>query len=358
MTPLRALLVGYGFAGAWIHDPLLRATDGIDVAGVVTSSPERRELARSRHQGVRLFDKAGDAWAEEGFDVAIVATPNAYHVDLALAAFDAGLAVVVDKPVAPTAGEARHLVTEAERRGRSLSVFHNRRWDGDFLTVRELATGGRLGAIHRLVSRFDRWRPAAAPNWRDDAGGGGLLLDLGSHLVDQALQLFGPVDSVYAELATRSAGRRSDDDAFLALRHRDGTISHLHASALEGAPFTRFHVSGSDGAYVKHGVDIQEERLLTDEVPQPGVSGVEPRDRWGQLHRGDESEEIETAVGDWTAFYRGLVDHLSAGAPPPVSGAEALAVMEVLDAARASAADGVVVSLAAGSPDGAAADND
>jgi predicted dehydrogenase len=344
--PLRALLVGYGFAGGWIHDPLIRATPGIEVGGIVTTDPERRALATRRHGDVAFFDDVDAAFAAD-VDVVVLAVPNDLHLTLATRALHLGRAVVVDKPVAPTADEARQLAAEAERSDGTLAVFHNRRWDGDFLTVTDVVRRGDLGTIHRFESRFDRWTPDSPYNWRDGApgAGGGVMLDLGSHLVDQALQLLGPARTVYAELGRSDPRRQSDDRFFISLGHTNGAVSHLFGDAVEGSPALRFHVSGSHGAYVKHGKDIQEERLFTDEVPVPGQSGVEPPERWGEIRRGDDVEPVVTRSGDWTRFYAELVAHVHDSAPLPVTVDEAIDVATVLDAARRSADERTVVAL-------------
>lgn len=346
MTPIRVLVFGYGFAGAWIHDPLIRSVPGLEISGVVTTSPRRQHLARTRHPGVEIYETPDEALARSDASLAVVATPNRYHVELSMAALDRGMAVVVDKPLAPNARDARSITEEAERLGQTLAVFHNRRWDGDFLTLTKLHEEGRLGEIYRLTSRFDRWLPDPSPGWRDEesATGGGLLLDLGSHLVDQAIRLLGPVESVFCQLATLQPGRVSEDTVFIALEHRSGSVSHLHAGALEGRPDERFHVSGSEGAYVKHGKDVQEARLLAGELAVPGETGRESEDLWGRIHRGTESEAVETIPGDWSEFYRRLLEHLEHGAPNPVGGEEASEVIGILDVARASAANHVVIS--------------
>lgn len=350
VSSLRVLIFGYGFAGAWIHDPLISAVPGLEVTAVVTSNPQRQALARSRHPDVGVFSSPGEALEEAGTDIAVVATPNRHHVELTLAALGADMTVVVDKPLANSAREASLLVAEAERLGKSLAVFHNRRWDGDYLTIRELLEHRRLGSIYSLTSRFDRWVPDPARGWRDEEphSGGGLLLDLGSHLVDQAIELQGPVESVYCQLMTLVPQRRSEDCVFVSLRHASGSVSHLHASALEGEPSTRFHVSGSEGAYVKQGKDIQEERLLAGDTVVPGEMGREPTESWGRIFRGSESEPIETIPGDWSGFYRELVAHLTEGTPIPVTGEEACEVLRILDAARVSARDGAVISTRLG----------
>jgi scyllo-inositol 2-dehydrogenase (NADP+) len=334
----RALLIGYGFAGAWIHDPLIRATPGIRVAGLVTRDRDRRALAHTRDVNVAVFDSAASAIASGEFNVAVVATPNDSHAELAGAAMAAGMAVVVDKPLTADVGSATALVEHARALGATLTVFHNRRWDGDYLTVRRLIDEGALGLVHTLVSRFDRWVPDHSPNWRDvdAAAGGGVLLDLGGHLIDQAILALGPVTSVHAVLDRDNPDRVSEDRFALQLAHASGVRSHLHASEQEGDPSMRFHVSGSNGSFVKRGKDIQEERLLAGELPVPGESGAEPPPRWGSLHRGDAGQPIETAVGDWTAFYRQLVSHLDGNGPVPVRPEEHIAVLEVVEAAHLS----------------------
>jgi predicted dehydrogenase len=233
---MKAAIVGYGLAGSRFHAPLISALDGLEVATVVTRDPGRREQALREHAGVCVLSDVNDLWSHaDEHDFAVVATPNALHAPLARAAVDAGLPVVVDKPLALTADEARELVEHAASRGVLLTVFHNRRWDSDQLTLNDLLDNDRLGKVRRYESRFERWRPApSASAWREStvaAQGGGILLDLGTHLVDQALVLFGRATSVYAELE-QARGGVAEDDTFLALRHESGTHSHLWASAV------------------------------------------------------------------------------------------------------------------------------
>ena len=343
---LRVLLLGYGFAGGWIHGPLIEACPGLTVTGVVTGDPERAALARRRHAGTEIFATSADAFARGDVDLVVVATPNASHLDLVLEGLRLGASVVVDKPVAPSLADARRLLAESAGAPGSVSVFHNRRWDGDFATVQQLVTTGALGDVHRFTSRFDRWAPGPS-GWRDGpaAEGGGLLLDLGAHLVDQALVLFGPVHSVYAELQTRAPFRESDDDVFVSLEHASGVRSHLFASASEAFNDLRFHVVGSLGGYVKNGKDVQEERLLAGEVPQSGLSGQEPADRWGVLRLADRAEAVPTVAGDWTAFYAAVAAHLRGEGPNPVPLEDALAGLTVIQAAQRSAREGAVVRL-------------
>jgi predicted dehydrogenase len=339
-------IAGYGIAGGVFHAPLVAATPGLRVAAIVTSNPERVERAGREHPEARVVGSVEEML--ELVDVVVVATPNARHVPDAGAALAAGKDVVVDKPMAATAEDARALVDAARESGRLLTVFQNRRWDGDFLTVRRLVEGGELGEVVRLESRFDRWRPRVAEVWReaaDPAQGGGLLLDLGSHLVDQALLLLGPARTVYAELDRRREGAAVDDDVFVAIEHANGVRSHLGASVVTGEPGNRFRVLGLAGAYLKEGLDPQEAALRDGARPGDEGWGREPPERWGRLVAGEEVRPVETEPGAYEAFYAGLAAALHGEGPPPVDPEDAVRALEVLEAARASARDGVIVTL-------------
>jgi scyllo-inositol 2-dehydrogenase (NADP+) len=333
----RVGLVGYGLAGEWFHAPLVASTPGLDLAAVVTSNEERAQRARERYPGVEVASRPEELWG--GVDLVVVATPNRAHVPVALAALDAGLPVVVDKPLAPTAADGRRLQEEADSRSLMLAVFHNRRWDGDMLTVRRLIEEGALGEVQRFESRFERWRPDIRKDaWRELGApeeAGGVLFDLGSHLIDQALVLFGRVDSVYAEVERRRPGALVDDDAFIALTHSSGVRSHLWMSHLAAQPGPRMRVLGSKGAYVKSGLDVQEAALRAGERAEGPDWGREPPGAWGALGVDGETRPVETEAGDWPAFYRGVVAALRDGSPPPVSAADGVAVLEVIEAAQA-----------------------
>jgi predicted dehydrogenase len=352
-APLRAGLIGYGLAGAVFHAPLISATPGLEVASVVTSNPERRARAEADLPGVRVLDRAEALWelADE-HDLVVVASPNRTHVPLARAAIEAGLAVVVDKPLAPTAADGRALVEAAAAAGVPLTVFHNRRWDGDMLTVRRLLEEDAVGAVTRFESRFERWRPAVREDaWRERADreeAGGLLFDLGSHLVDQALVLFGRPTHVYAEVERRRAGAEVDDDSFVALAHRDGVRSHLWMSAVAALPQARMRLLGLTGAYVKDGLDGQEEALRNGHRPGAPDWGREPPERWGRLARDDEVTQVETEPGAYERFYAGVERWLRADAPPPVDPTDAVVGLEILEAAFASAEAADVRALRAG----------
>ncbi|MGC9536176.1 Gfo/Idh/MocA family protein [Streptomyces sp. UG1] len=354
-TPLRVGLVGYGLAGSVFHAPLISTTAGLALDTVVTSNPERQKQALAEHPDVRVAATPDALLARAGdLDLLVVASPNRTHVPLATAALEAGLPVVVDKPIAGTAAEARELAALAEERGLLLSVFQNRRWDNDFLTLRKLLAEGELGDVWRFESRFERWRPQLKGGWRESGDPveiGGLLYDLGSHVVDQALVLFGPVTQVYAEAAVRRSGAETDDDTFIALTHANGVRSHLYASATTAQLGPRLRVLGSKAGYVKYGLDPQEAALREGRRPGAGADwGVEPESLWGRVGSGESpvtgGGRVEpTLPGDYPAYYAAVAKALLAGGPNPVTALEAAAALDVLEAARRSAHDSVVVTL-------------
>jgi predicted dehydrogenase len=349
---LRAAIVGYGLAGSQFHAPLIASTEGLEVAAIVTANPERADRARAEHPGARVVSDVEEVFGQAGeYDFAVIATPNDAHAPLAMRALDAGLAVVVDKPLAPTAAEARDVVMYAKELGLLLTVFLNRRWDSDLLTLSRLIDDDTLGRVLRFESRFERWRPELADGaWREETPperGGGLLLDLGTHLVDQATFLFGPVTHVYAEVEHRRAGL-ADDDVFVALRHESGTLSHLWASVLAAAPGPRMRVLGDRAAFLVAELDGQEAALRSGARPGDGEWGREPPERWGRLLRGEEGEEgepVESERGAWPSFYEAFERALREGGSPPVDPQDGVAVLELLEAARRSAAGGEVVDV-------------
>jgi scyllo-inositol 2-dehydrogenase (NADP+) len=346
-APLRVALAGYGLAGSAFHAPLIAATAGLELAAVVTRDPERRAQLAAEHPGAVAVDALADAVAD--VDLVVIASPNRFHVELARVGLDAGKHVVVDKPLAVTAAEARALAEQAEAAGVLLSAFHNRRWDDDFLTLRRVVDKGRLGRVLRLESRFDRWRPQIKEGaWRehgDPADGGGLLLDLGSHLVDQAVVLLGPVRSVYAELDVRRPGAVVEDDVFVALAHEGGARSHLSAGvhAADGPP--RFRALGEAGAFVSFGLDPQEDALRGGASPlDPGFGRREPGLE-ATFSDGAGVEALTMEPGRWLAYYVAVEAAIRGGGVAPVTAGEAVGVLEVLEAARESAARGTVVAL-------------
>ncbi|MFJ1625307.1 Gfo/Idh/MocA family oxidoreductase [Streptomyces sp. NPDC088190] len=365
-NPLRVGLVGYGLAGSVFHAPLIAATDGLALDTIVTSDEGRRAQARAEFPGVRFAASPQELWGRaadgpEALDLIVIASPNKTHVPIATAALEAGLPVVVDKPIAGTAAEARGLAALAERRGLLLSVFQNRRWDNDFRTLARLVADGELGDVQRFESRFERWRPQPKGGWRESGDPqeiGGLLYDLGSHVVDQALTLFGPAALVYAESDVRRPGAAADDDTFLAITHVNGVRSHLYVSATTAQLGPRFRVLGRRAGYVKYGLDPQEAALRAGERPTADRPwGEEPEELWGRIGSGESpltggGTPVRTLPGDYPAYYAAVADALRGKGENPVTALQAAAALDVLEAARRSAREGVTVRLAA--PSGSA----
>lgn len=335
----RVGLVGYGDAGRGIHAPLLRRA-GLEVAVVQTTNPARVAAAREELPAAEVVPDL-DAVLSTSPDVVVLASPSGVHVDQGLACVAAGVPVVVDKPLGTDAASARRLVAAAESAGGPLTVFQNRRWDAEQLTLLRLVADGELGDVLRFERRWERWRPVPKDRWRENASpehGGGLLLDLHSHLVDSAVQLLGPVVEVYAELTARTTP--AEDDAFLALTHASGARSHLGAHSHAAAPGPRTRVLGSRAAYV----------ATSFEAELNAFSGLDDLDEHhtGWKVVGEERTPVPRAPGEHADFYRAVGSALSSGEGQggmPVQPRDAVHVLEVLDAARVSAAERSVVRL-------------
>ncbi|SDT78707.1 Gfo/Idh/MocA family protein [Actinoplanes derwentensis] len=333
-------LVGFGTGGRVFHAPLIASAPNIEFVGVVTTSEERQAQVAAELPGVATYDSIA-ALAADGVQAVAISTPAATHAGLAVEAIEAGLAVVVDKPFALDADAARKLVTTAEEAGVLLTVYQNRRWDSDLLTIRKLVENGSLGDVKRFESRVERWAPDRLPG----AAGGGTLLDFGSHLVDQALQLHGPVSRVFAELHGPDGGL--DDDFFVALHHTGGVESHLWGSWRQAGPGPRFRVTGSAGTFISPELDYQETLLKAGKTPalMGDRWGVEPEHRWGHLFRGATGAPVESCRGRWDTFYPAVAEAVAGTGPLPVDPWDSVRAMEILDAARKSALTGTTVEV-------------
>ncbi|GGH95230.1 Gfo/Idh/MocA family oxidoreductase [Arthrobacter liuii] len=340
---IRTAVVGYGLAGSVFHAPLLAANSSYSLDVIATSDAGRQGAASSRlpraevvRDGAAVLERSAD------LDLVVLATPPMAHYPLAKAALEAGLDVVVDKPFAVTSAQGQELVALARQLGRVLTVFQNRRWDGDFLTLRKLLAAQALGRVTRFESRFERWSPAIGKAWKaraTAADGGGALFDLGSHLVDQALQLFGPATVLHAELKARRSDERADDDVFLALRHQSGVTSHLAMNMLCAQQGPRFRVLGSIGGYTKNGVDPQEPYIVAGGSPLDRDYGVEAPEWAGLLGRDGHLDKLPTERGNYPEFYRILAAKIRDGGtasalPLPVNPEDAVDVLKIIEDAR------------------------
>jgi predicted dehydrogenase len=350
---VRTALVGYGLGGSAFHAPFIAADPRMELAIVVTSSPERQSQVRARYSSTRVlrtFDQLLD-WLNL-VDLVVLSTPNITHMALAEAVLGRGRHVVVDKPVAPTAAQVRHLVELARRSGRHLVPFQNRRWDGDFRTVQSLLRSELLGILDRFESRYERWQPEipSGPQrlWKRDPSPGhatGILYDLGSHLIDQAVVLFGRPVAVYAEVDLRRDQGKVDDDVFVVLQYPHGPRTHLWASALAADRGPRFRLLGQRGAYIKQGMDGQEAALIAGRRPGGPGWGEESPDTWGTIVTGAGPRPLPTLPGAYQLFYAGLATCLLEGTPPPVDPADAVLTAEIIEAAHRSAAQQQVIAV-------------
>lgn len=343
-------LIGFGMAGRTFHAPLIQAAPGLELSAIVSSDTEG---VQSAYPEVTAHAKASLLMADRDIDLVVIATPNETHFPLAKAALTKGKHVVLDKPFAVSLAEARQLKVQADEAGRLLSVFHNRRWDSDFLTLKTLLDEQRLGRVVEVESRFDRFRPVVPDRWREQyRPGSGIWYDLGPHLLDQARALFGMPRALLLELASLRDGAEIDDD-FLAVLEYDRLRVTLRASTLVAEPTPRLRVNGTRGSFVKYGLDPQEAWLKEGESPQPAW-GIDPSP--GRLTvnegEGDEVElghqEVESVPGDYRAYYDGIARTLLRGTPPPVTAEEALEVMTLLEAGLDSYRQGRWVKLKEG----------
>ena len=329
-------LIGYGLAGASFHAPLIAAVPGLRLAAVVTS---RAAEVAATWPDVAVIADAPTLLADPAIDLVVIATPDHLHAPLAKAALEAGKHVVIDKPFVTDPADGAALIALAEARGLVLTAFHNRRWDADFLTVADLLRRGVLGAIALAELRWDRFRPAIKAGWREDEGAG-LLNDLGPHLIDQAIQVFGMPDALSADIATQRSGAATEDYFELTLLYGTRRVI-VSAATLLAAPRARFALHGTDGSFVKHGIDPQEAVLRDGGSPRdPGYGREEPA-AFGILTYPDGSREpVPSARGDWRRFYAGMVAAIRDGDPGPVPAIEALDVIRLIALARRSAAEG------------------
>jgi predicted dehydrogenase len=328
-------LVGYGFAGKTFHAPLLAATPGLHLRMVVSQDPAK---VRADWPDMQVVGDLAAALNEPRIDLVVIATPNALHAPQAHAALAGGKHVVIDKPFAATLDQARALVAHAQQTGRVLSVFHNRRWDGDFMTLRRLINAGVLGDIRHFESHFDRFRPELRSRWRERAEpGSGLWFDLGSHLLDQALQLFGRPRAIYADFAAHRQGSETTDYFHVQLRYPHQRAI-LHASALVADGALRFAVHGTSASLITHGLDSQEALLKAG--LRPGSAGWRPTAEPGRLTPGGGSPlRVPIDAGDYVAYYSQLRDCLAGSAPNPIPPSQALETMELLALAAQSDAE-------------------
>jgi predicted dehydrogenase len=335
--PIRTGIIGFGLSGRVFHAPFLATNPDFEVSMIVTSNPDRAAEAAALHPHARIVASTAELFAAAAkgeLDLIVIGSPSGTHVELAHAALDAGTAVVVDKPFAVRTAEGLELIEKAERLGLPFTVFQNRRWDGDFLTLASLLEAGQLGEVRRFESRFEWWKPVQSKSWKAEstaASGGGILYDLGVHLLDQALQLFGDVEDIHAEVITRRDGGVADDDTTVLLRHSSGVNTQLWMNGMAAQVGPRFHVLGSESAYTSWGLDPQEAQLVAGALPSDDGFGVYGEDRWGLLGIDGAVLALPTQAGKYAVFYELLAESLLRGGPLPVDPRDSLRSLEIIE---------------------------
>ncbi len=340
MSEIGVGLIGFGLGGRVFHAPFIQHTPGLALRAVVSSDPAK---VQAHHPEVTVVPTVDDLLRDEGIALVVVSSPDHLHAEHAIAALKSGKHVLVDKPFATSLIDARRVADVAEEHGRLLTVFQNRRWDADFLTLRRLLDAGELGDVVHFESHFDRWRPNVADVWKEQRDGGSWQ-DLGPHLIDQAIVLFGRPQAVTADIGTMRAGAQAPD-WFHVVLHYPAMRAILHSTKMAASHDLRFIVHGTGGSWTKQGTDTQEPALIAGAMPGDEDFGHDPRE--GLLTFGDEREPIQPANerGAYAAFWEALEAALRGKGANPVPASQALAVMEVLDAGLRSSAEGKTVVL-------------
>ena len=329
-TSLNVALVGYGFVGKVFHAPLISAVDGLTLHTIVSS---KADAVHADFPDMRVAPSLEVALADPSIDLIVIATPNALHAPQARAALDAGKHVVVDKPFTVTVSEASDVIVHAGRAGRLVSVFHNRRYDADFQTLRHLLADGALGTVTQFESHFDRFRLQVRDRWRERAGpGAGLWFDLGPHLIDQALILFGAPLGITADIAVQRDGGETADYFHATLRYARLRVI-LHASIMMASHDLRYSVHGTLGSFVKQGLDSQEDALKAGRTPGDALWGHDARPGTLTTVHGEHTSTriIAGETGDYRRYYAGVRDAINGSAPNPVPASDALAVMMLIE---------------------------
>ena len=338
MAELQVGLIGFGLAGRIFHAPIIRAVPGLRLSAILQRDGDE---ASRRYPDVRVVRTVEEMLAITSIGLVVIATPNSSHHTLAAQCLEAGRHVVVDKPFTTAYEEAVELIRIATRTKRLITVFQNRRWDGDFRTVRRLVEQQSLGRTVLFESRFERYRPNLRPGaWREGSEpGSGILFDLGSHLLDQALVLFGAPLALSADVRSEREGAAADD-AFDIMLHYPIMRALLRSTMLACEAGPRFVLHGTKGSYVKHGLDPQEEALARGETPRDSSWGSEPEESWGTLTLAQDGtvtgKKVATEAGDYRRYYENVRDAILSGAPPDVTPRQALTVMRLLELARES----------------------
>ncbi|UNL86306.1 oxidoreductase [Priestia koreensis] len=346
MDKVKVGLVGYGFSGQTFHAPLLKALSEFEITKVMSSNPER---VREDLGDVDVVSSIEGVLEDESIELVVITTPNTFHFDMAKKSLQANKHVVIEKPMVVESEEGLELIELAEKHDRMLSVYQNRRFDNDFLTIKKLLSEDQLGEVYSYESHFNRFRPEVRDRWRERPGkGAGMLYDLGSHLVDQALHLFGKPNFVQADVFPQRDGSEVDDYFHITLGYdKLRVMLHSGSVVLEAGP--RYQVHGRKGSFLKYGMDGQEDALKAGKNVQDDDWGTDLPERYGKLVTESESgvkeERVETVPGSYPTYYKEVYAHLREGKPNPVPAQEGLLTIQILEAAKRSSEEKRVIDL-------------
>ena len=334
---IRVGIIGFGYSAKTFHIPLIEAIDSFIFTSISSS---QKEAVKEKHPHVSIYEFPEELVANGELDLVIITAPNDVHYSLAKLCLDNDIHVVLEKPMTTTSLEAQTLVSLAKKRSLVLSVFHNRRWDGDFLTVKKLIEAKRLGEVRYFESHFDRFRPNVQQRWREQPGpASGIWFDLGAHLVDQAICLFGLPRAVTARCLPMRENAKTTDYFHVQLHYENLEVV-LHGSSFSAAPNCRFRVEGAKGSYLKYGLDVQEAQLKSGVSPNDAAYGVEGEEDFGRFYSESSSEQIASERGCYQAYYLDLAEAINSERSNPVDPEEAATVIQILELAERSSALG------------------
>ncbi|WP_192347203.1 Gfo/Idh/MocA family oxidoreductase [Algoriphagus sp. Y33] len=340
-NPVKTAIVGFGSVAEKMHAPLIDVCPDL---ALVASVERRTNRCEELYPGVITFRNLDALLEADAAELIVITTPNEYHYPMAKRCLEAGKHVVVDKPVTIFSHEAEELNKLAEERGLICSVFHNRRYDGDYMTLQKLVREGDLGDLVYLESHFDRFRPDVSENWREmEVPGNGITFDLGSHLIDQVVLLFGLPDWIQADIRKQRTGAIADDYFDIILDY--GPLkARVTAGALVNVPTPKFLLLGKKGAYQKFGLDVQEAAFKLGQKPEGANWGVETEENWGKVFLNEEPKSYQTLPGNYRVLYQNVADAISKGAKLDITISQAISVLKIIEASFISAQEGRRVS--------------
>ncbi|QKE72263.1 oxidoreductase [Arthrobacter citreus] len=346
MKKIKVGLVGYGFSGATFHAPFIKVLEEFELSKVVSS---KKEEVQKELGAVEVVSALEDVLADELIDLVVITTPSGMHYEMAKQSLLAGKHVILEKPMVVQTWEAEELNKIAEEKKLLLSVYHNRRWDNDFLTVKKLINDGALGEINTYQVHFDRYRPEVRNRWREQQGpGSGMLYDLGSHLIDQALNLFGLPQFISADVFAQRGNAKTDDYFHIILGY-DKLRVILHSGSIVPSNGPRFQVHGTKGSFIKYGMDGQEAALKEGKKPTEESWGADEPQFFGKLFTVDGDKEMEETIvtlpGSYTTYYKKVAKSILEGKKAPVTGEEGLNVIKIIEAALKSSEEKKVIYL-------------